>query len=111
MAKNNKEFIEVSKTAKFTRRSLKHFVDSRMKQGNSWDEINYLLRNVRAVTEVPEITLFNPRQDKYPNSLLIGKFYNDLGKAIIVILDSGEAPKDIISLHFKKKSDFYRLAA
>jgi hypothetical protein len=48
----------------------------------------------------------NPKQDKYPRSLLLGVFYKELDKAIILILDAGDEPRDIISLHFKKRKDF-----
>jgi hypothetical protein len=110
MQKTNKDFVQVSKIAGFTKRSLKHFVDSGITQGNSWDEINYLLKNVREVIEYPELNIPNPKQDKYPGSSLLGKFNEDERKAIIVILDAGGTPRSIISLHFKKKADFYRLA-
>jgi hypothetical protein len=104
-----KNDVEVSRTAKFTIRSLKHLAGSRIAQGNSWDEIVQLLKSVRRVSERPEITIPNPKNDKYPKSLLLGVFYKELGKAIILILDAGEKPQDIISLHFKKKKDFEKL--
>jgi hypothetical protein len=47
---------------------------------------------------------------RYQNSVPLGRFFKDEKKAIVVILDAGEAPRVIISLHFKKASDFHRLA-
>jgi hypothetical protein len=107
---NKNESVCVSEIARFTRRTLKHFVDSRILQGNSWDEIVYLLKKVREVTEFPQLIIPNPKQDQHPQSVLLGRFYEDEKKAIVVVLDAGEAPRVIISLHFKKASDFYRLA-
>ena len=103
------ESVRISNTAKFTIRSLKHFAGSRIAQGNSWGEIIQLLKNVRHVSEMPEVTVLNPKQDKYPHSLLLGVFYKELDKAIVLILDAGDEPRDIISLHFKKRKDFEKL--
>jgi hypothetical protein len=101
--------VRISNTAKFTVRSLKHFAQSRIAQGNSWNEIIQLLKNARRVSEMPEVIIFNPKQDKYPQSLLLGVFYKELDKAIILILDAGDKPRDIVSLHFKKRKDFEKL--
>lgn len=101
--------VQISDVARFTVRSLKHFANSRIAQGNSWDEIVQLLRSARHVSEAPTIIIPNPKQDKYPQSSLLGVFYEELDKAIILILDAGEKPRDIISLHFKKKKDFEKL--
>jgi hypothetical protein len=107
---NKNESVYVSEIARFTRKTLKHFVDSRVLQGNSWSEIICLLKNVREVTESPQLIIPNPKQDQHPQSVLLGRFFKDEKKAIVVILDAGEAPRVIISLHFKKASDFHRLA-
>ncbi len=101
--------IQVSTSAKFTERSLKHFIHSRLSQGNSWDEFTCLLQNARTITRLPQINILNPKQDKYPGSLLLGTYFEKLDKAIIAILDAGNEPKDIISLHFRKRKDFERL--
>lgn len=95
--------------AKFTVRSLKHFAGSRIAQGNSWHEIVQLLKNARHVSEHPEVNIFNPKQEQHPHSRLLGVFYKEFNKAIILILDTGDEPRDIISLHFKKKKDFDKL--
>jgi hypothetical protein len=43
----------------------------------------------------------------------LGRFYEEEGRAVMVILDGEKESgmRDIISLHFKKEKDFYRLIA
>jgi hypothetical protein len=99
---NEHESVYVPGAARFTRRALKYFVDSRILQGNSWDEIVCLLKNVREGTEFPQRIIPNPKQDQHPQSVPLERFCKD-EKTIVVILDVGEVPRVIISLHFRKR--------
>jgi hypothetical protein len=106
------ESLFVSATAQFTRRSLKHFVESRLSQGNTLEDIYLLLERVCGVIENPELNIPNPKKERYPTSSLLGRFYEEKGRAVMVVLDGEKenGMRDIISLHFKKKKDFYHLA-
>lgn len=103
---SNPEFcILICDKAQFTRKSLKHFVESRLKARNSREEIYYLIDKAPEVINKPQINIPNTNKT-YPNSFLLGRFYEDVNKAVMVILDKGNDIRDIISLHFKNKSDF-----
>lgn len=106
---NPQETVPVSRTARFTKRSLKHFVESRVAQGNTWDDIRYLLEKVGEVTENPQLRIRNPNQNNYPGSFLAGNFYEDKKRAVIVVLDKGTGSQDVVSLYFTKKADFFKL--
>jgi hypothetical protein len=106
---NPTEVIPISKTAQFTRKSLKHFIESRQKSGNNSEDILYLLDKAPEVTEHPQVNIFNPNQEKHPGSVVLGRWYADKNKAVMAILDRGGEVRDIISLHFRKKSDFENL--
>jgi hypothetical protein len=103
------EMVPVSPTTGFTRRSLKHFVESRVAQGSSWSDINYLLKKVGEVTENPQLKIRNPNQRNYPGSTLLGSFYEDKKKAVIVILDKGRISESVVTLYFTKGADFFEL--
>ena len=106
---DNPDFkLPISKNAQFSRKSLKHFVEERQAAGNSKSEINYLLQKAPEVTEKPELNILNPNQN-YKGSSLLGRFYPDSSKAVMVILDKGGEVRDIISLHFKNKQSFENL--
>jgi hypothetical protein len=107
---DSRQIIFVSETAQFTRRSLKHFIESRTAQRNSWDDVCYLLEKAGEVTERPQLKLKNPNQRNYPGSFLLGSFYEEKKKAVIVVLDCmGFTGRDIVSLHFTKKTAFFKL--
>lgn len=101
--------ILIAKNIQFTRRSLKHFIESRTSQNRSLVDIRYLLERVGEVIDRPELKISNPKQSKHPGSLLLGRFYPQEGKAVMVVLESGKEKGSIISLHFRKKKDFYKL--
>jgi hypothetical protein len=103
------EVLFVSSMAKFTRRSLKHFIESRMTQGSSQRDIDYLLGKVDEITRHPQLEIRNPNQRHYPGSFLVGKFYQIDGKAVIVVLDKGQLAKNIVALYFTKRSNFFKL--
>lgn len=103
------EVVPISNSAQFTRRSLKHFIESRQKAGNSSEDIFYLLKEAPEVTEHPQVKILNPNQKKYPDSIVLGRYYEAKNKAVMVVLDKGKEIRDIISLHFRKRSDFEKL--
>lgn len=105
---NPTQKIQISSCAQFTKKSLKHFIESRKKAGQSKKEIHYLLEKAPEVTTNPQIEITNPNKT-YPNSLLLGRFYTDVNKAVMVVLNKDGNVRDIISLHFKKKSGFEEL--
>lgn len=102
---NPYEKIQISKNAQFSRKTLKHFVEQRLKDGNTAEEINYLVEKAQEVVNDPELMITNPNQ-KYKGSLLLTRFYIDVHKAVIVILDDGNEIRDIITIYFKNKKDF-----
>ncbi len=104
------EIVSVSSTARFTRKSLKHFIESRVAHGNSWDDIEYLLENACEISEIPQLEITNPNQRNYPGSFLLGSYYKDKKKAVVIILDKGKSPRSIISLHFAKRKAFLRIS-
>ena len=106
--KNPQGLIPISKNSQFTRRSFKHFLENRTKAGNTREEIDYLISKAPEVTENPELSIKNPNQN-YPDSTLLGRYYDDSNKAVMTVLDKGGDVRDIISLHFKKRSDFEEL--
>jgi hypothetical protein len=103
------ETISVSRVARVTRRALKHFIESRVAQGNSWDDIDYLLKKVGEITENPQLNIKNTNQHNYPGSLLLGNFYADRKLAAMVVLDQGNAVPEVVSLYFTKKAAFLKL--
>ncbi len=100
--------IPIGCKAQFSRRSFKHFIESRLRGGNSRQDICYLVEKAPQVLLSPELNIVNPVQ-KYKDSSLLGKFFQDSNKAVMIVLDSGGEVRDIISLHFSKRSDFERL--
>jgi hypothetical protein len=106
---NPHESIMVSRGINFTRKSLKHFIESRVIQGSSWEDISYLLEKASEVIVYPELSILNPKKDKYPDSLLMGKFYKEKKKAVMVIIDTRKGKREIISLSFKKEKGFFKL--
>jgi hypothetical protein len=106
---NPQEIILVTRVARVTRRSLKHFIESRVEQGNSWDEIDYLLEKVGEIIKNPQLEILNPNQRNYPGSFLLGNFYVDKKKAVIVVLDREGGIRNIVTLYFAKKAYFFRL--
>lgn len=104
-----RETIFISHVARITRRALKHFVESRVAQGNSWDDIEYLLKKVSEITESPQLKIKNPNQRNNPGSLLLGTFYADRKLAVIVILDQRNVVPEVVSLYFTKKAAFLKL--
>ena len=106
---NPTERVPVSRVAQFTRRSLKHFIESRQKARNSTEDIWYLIEKAPEVTENPQINILNPNQKRYPGSVVLGRYYEDKNKAVMAILDRGGEIRDIVSLHFRKRSDFEEL--
>ena len=108
MIENPTGIIHLGNTAQFTRRSLKHFIESRTRSGNTREEINYLIKKAPEVIGNPQLNIPNPNKT-YPGSSLLGRLYNDTNKAVIIILDKGEKVRDIISLHFKNRIDFQTL--
>ncbi len=103
----NEKILFTSDT-EMSRRALKHFVESRTKQGLSKEEILYLLDKAPQVIRDPELNMPNASRS-YPNSFLLGRFYENKNKAVMVVLDFKGEIKEIISLHFKNKSDFKNL--
>ncbi len=102
------EKIQVSSNAQFSRKTLKHFLESRTKQGMKNSDIEYLLSKAPEVTSSPEINIKNPSQ-KYKDSSLLGRYYDDSNKAVMVVLDKGGNVRDIITLFFTKRKDFENL--
>ncbi len=107
--KNPKQRVFISKKVFFTRKSLKHFIESRVRAGNSRKEITILLEKLDHVIRSPHIKIKNPNKRKYPDSDLLGSYFPEIKKSVIVILEKEAVGLSIITLHFKKKSDFEKL--
>ena len=107
--KNPKQKVFVSRKVFFTRKSLKHFIESRIRAGNSRKEIMILLEKLDHVIRNPHIKIKNPNKRKYPDSDLLGSYFPEIKKSVIIILERETVGSNIITLHFKKKSDFEKL--
>ena len=102
------EVVAVSPGAWITRKALKHLIESRITQKNSWEDICYLLDKVEEVIREPRLTMKNPNQERYPGSLLLANFYEGKKLAVAVILEGG-SPGYIITAYFIKKTAFKKL--
>lgn len=102
---NPGQSIMVTNNSRFTRKSFKYFVESRLAQGVSKAEIIYLVKRAPDVINNPDLNIKNPK-GKYISSRLLGSYFVDTQKAVMVVLDGGDEIKDIISLHFKSKKSF-----
>jgi hypothetical protein len=103
-----KEIISISRTVVFTRRSLKHFIESRTAQGISRSDIYFLLKKASEIIRNPQLSILNPNQSNYPGSFLFGSFYKEKKKAVIVMLDRKEGARNIITIYFAKRSAFFK---
>ncbi len=72
-------------------------------------DIIYLLYRAPEVIIKPEINIMNPKT-KYTGSCLLGSYYPDVGRAVILILGRGFIINEIISLHFRSRKSFIRLS-
>lgn len=101
--------IPMGDKAQFTRKSFKHFIESRTAEGLEKSEIEYLVSKAPEVVSSPELKTLNVNQKDYPGSDLLGRYYEDSNKAVMVVLDKNKEIRDIISLHFRNKKDFESL--
>jgi len=105
---NPNQSISITINARFTRRTFKHFIESRIASGNSRSDIVYLLNRAPEVINNPDLNITNPK-NRHLRSRLLGTYFEDTQKAVMVVLDGDNAIKEIISLHFKSRKSFYRL--
>ncbi len=95
--------------ARLTRQQTKHIVEQRMAQGKTIEEINSIFERLPEV--VKNSTLEYPNTSlKYPNSFRRARFYPELNKGVVVILDNktGEI-HDVITAFTNRIEEFMRL--
>lgn len=108
---NPEKIIFISKDISFTRKAFKHFVDARKKGFMSKEVMLLLLNKMEEVVRFSEVNIPNPAENrKYLRSRLLGRYYEDIKKAVIVILDDKSVSRgNIVTVHFKKKKHFEKL--
>lgn len=105
---NPTEKIFITEQTPISRRAIKHIVESRMKDGLKTDQIDHLFKKAPETILFPEIEYLN-KQEKYPGSIIRGKFDNTTQQGIMVLLDKENGSiRDIITLYGKEAKQFFK---
>ncbi|MEK7092616.1 MAG: hypothetical protein AAB907_03250, partial [Patescibacteria group bacterium] len=107
IANPDKEFVFGD--ARFTRQQAKHIVEQRIAEGKTAEEVNAIMERVPEVVRTPAFEYPNTSL-KYPNSFRRAKFYPELNRGVVVILDNktGEI-HDVITAFTNRIEEFNRL--
>ena len=96
---------------RLTRQQVKHIVEQRVAEGKTAKEVSSMMERLPEVVQYP--TLEYPNNSlKYPNSFRRARFYPELNKGIVVILDNktGEI-HDVITAFSNRPGTFRKLEA
>ncbi len=78
------EIITMVRSIHFTRKTIKHLVDQRKKDGLSLEEIETLFKRISECYRAPDLRLPNHNKN-YPTSALLVKFYPNENRGLVVV--------------------------
>lgn len=78
------EVITTVGSIHFTRKTIKHLVDQRKKDGLSLEEIETLFKRISECYRAPDLRLSNHNKN-YPLSALLVKFYPNEGRGLVIV--------------------------
>jgi hypothetical protein len=104
------EYISLGAGIKIRRRLLKHIVEQRtLKDLMFKEDIKEMVRKIPCVVKNKQLEVMNHNQRTFPGSKIIGKFYPEMEKGLLVIKSTQKGFEEIFDAFYREEKRFNKM--